>query len=53
MKNFLRITALLTMAALTAAAASFTIHNTGGATGGAVDPNWSLTGGTAYVTVDG
>lgn len=53
MKNFLRITALLAMVALPCAAATFTINNTGGAAEGAADPNWTLAGGTAYVTIDG
>jgi hypothetical protein len=53
MKKFLRITALLAVAALPAAAASFTIYNTGGAAEGLADPNWTLSGGTAYVTIDG
>jgi hypothetical protein len=53
MKNFLRITALLALAALPVAAASFTINNTGGAAGGSADPNWLVNGGTAFVTIDG
>jgi hypothetical protein len=52
MKNFLRITALLALAALPAAAANFTIYNTGQGTEGQADPYWTLTGGTAYVTID-
>jgi len=53
MNNFLRITALIALAALPAAAATFTINNTGGGPEGFADPNWSLSGGTAYVTIDG
>lgn len=51
MKNFLRIT-LLALAALPAVAATFTIHNTGQGTEGLADPYWTLSGGTAYVTID-
>ena len=50
MNKFLRITALLTLAALPAAAASFTMNNTGTGTEGVADPNWVLSGGTAFVT---
>lgn len=53
MKNFIRITALLALAALPAAAATFTVNNTGLGTEGGADPNWTLSGGTPYVTVDG
>lgn len=53
MKNFLRITALLALASLPVSAASFTINNTGGGAAGFADPNWTLSGGTAYVTIDG
>lgn len=53
MKNFLRITALLAMVTLPCAAATFTVNNTGGAAEGFADPNWTLTGGTPYVTIDG
>jgi hypothetical protein len=53
MKNYLRITALLALAALPAAAATFTIYNTGQGPEGLADPNWTLSGGTAYVTIDG
>ncbi len=53
MKNCIRIAAFLALAALPAAAASFTINNTGGATGGSVDPNWLVNSGTVYVTIDG
>ena len=52
MNTFLRITALLTLAALPAAAASFTINNTGGAADGSADPNWLVNGGTAYVVAN-
>jgi hypothetical protein len=52
MNKFLRITALLTMAVLPAAAASFTIHNTGGAAVGDADPNWTVNDETAFVTFD-
>ena len=47
------ITALLALATLPAAAASFTVQNSGGAAEGSIDPNWLLSGGTAYVTIDG
>jgi hypothetical protein len=52
MNNFLRISALLTLAALPAAAANFSINSTGGGPEGFADPNWLLNGGTAYVTID-
>lgn len=53
MKKLLYFTALLALLALPATAATFTINNTGGAAEGSADPNWTLSGGTAYVTIDG
>lgn len=52
MKNFLRISALLALAALPVAAATIDIHSTGDGTEGLADPYWTLSGGTAYVTID-